>query len=386
MIFRDGWYYLLVTHGSCCAGANSTYNIRMGRARKVTGPFRRQHGHRHAAGRRQAVSRIERPLHRPGTFRSARSRRRRAEVLAATTRRTSIAAASACSTSARCSGATAGRWPATTSRRAPTRSNPREPARRSRLAVQGVPVGGARGRGGRGGRPGWRTGGAERGRRRTRRRRGGDPIPAQDAAQVSAQLAGRPDRRAHVAVHGCRRSRSGPITPVANAGGYPGSPYFKITDRRNRSRARGHGATRELVALPAFTGGPEQLWRIDQLTDGTYRVMPKARTELEGAAGALGRRQQHADAGAVQSRQRSAALAVQDAMTADRTAKSMSSIRRTLCRALIAAPDQCAVRWPLRRRSARRRAGAAARRPAPSLVRPRRRRRRQTPTASCSAG
>ncbi len=39
MTFRDGWYYLLVTHGSCCAGANSSYNIRMGRARKVTGPF-----------------------------------------------------------------------------------------------------------------------------------------------------------------------------------------------------------------------------------------------------------------------------------------------------------------------------------------------------------
>jgi arabinan endo-1,5-alpha-L-arabinosidase len=39
IIYRDGWYYLLVTHGSCCAGANSTYNIRMGRARKVTGPY-----------------------------------------------------------------------------------------------------------------------------------------------------------------------------------------------------------------------------------------------------------------------------------------------------------------------------------------------------------
>src|SRR5690349_8069401 len=39
MIFHDGWYYLLLTHGSCCAGANSTYNIRMGRSRKVTGPF-----------------------------------------------------------------------------------------------------------------------------------------------------------------------------------------------------------------------------------------------------------------------------------------------------------------------------------------------------------
>ena len=39
MIHRDGWYYLIVTHGSCCAGANSSYNLRMGRSRRVTGPF-----------------------------------------------------------------------------------------------------------------------------------------------------------------------------------------------------------------------------------------------------------------------------------------------------------------------------------------------------------
>jgi hypothetical protein len=39
MIFHDDWYYLLVNHGSCCAGANSSYSIRMGRSRKITGPF-----------------------------------------------------------------------------------------------------------------------------------------------------------------------------------------------------------------------------------------------------------------------------------------------------------------------------------------------------------
>jgi hypothetical protein len=39
IIFHDGWYYLLVTEGSCCAGANSSCNIRIGRSRKVTGPF-----------------------------------------------------------------------------------------------------------------------------------------------------------------------------------------------------------------------------------------------------------------------------------------------------------------------------------------------------------
>ena len=45
------------------------------------GAIRRQHGHRHAPGWREAVSRLERPLHRPWPFRSPRSRRRRAEVL-----------------------------------------------------------------------------------------------------------------------------------------------------------------------------------------------------------------------------------------------------------------------------------------------------------------
>ncbi|HXC61000.1 MAG TPA: arabinan endo-1,5-alpha-L-arabinosidase, partial [Steroidobacteraceae bacterium] len=39
LISHEGWYYLLVTHGSCCAGANSTYNIRVGRSRRVTGPY-----------------------------------------------------------------------------------------------------------------------------------------------------------------------------------------------------------------------------------------------------------------------------------------------------------------------------------------------------------
>jgi arabinan endo-1,5-alpha-L-arabinosidase len=39
MIYHDGWYYLLATHGSCCRGSDSGYNIRVGRAKKVAGPF-----------------------------------------------------------------------------------------------------------------------------------------------------------------------------------------------------------------------------------------------------------------------------------------------------------------------------------------------------------
>src|SRR5476649_430438 len=39
LMYRDGWYYLLATHGSCCDGANSTYNVVVGRSKKITGPY-----------------------------------------------------------------------------------------------------------------------------------------------------------------------------------------------------------------------------------------------------------------------------------------------------------------------------------------------------------
>ena len=107
----------------------------------------------------------------------------------------------------------------------------------------------------------------------------------------------------------CQAQQKWTVTPVANAGGYLGSPYFKITiagtDRTLAATEDG-----ELVALPAFTGGPEQLWRLDQLTDGTWRIMPKAVSECQGTAGPVGRRQQFRDARQVRSRQRQTTLAL----------------------------------------------------------------------------
>jgi arabinan endo-1,5-alpha-L-arabinosidase len=44
IIFHDGFFYLFVNHGSCCQGSNSTYNIRVGRAAKVTGPYLDRYG------------------------------------------------------------------------------------------------------------------------------------------------------------------------------------------------------------------------------------------------------------------------------------------------------------------------------------------------------
>jgi arabinan endo-1,5-alpha-L-arabinosidase len=73
----------------------------------------------------------------------------------------------------------------------------------------------------------------------------------------------------------CEAQQKWAFTAVTNAGGYPGSPYFKISIA-GTDRALAAAGDGELVTLPAFTGGPEQLWRIDQLTDGTWRIMSKA--------------------------------------------------------------------------------------------------------------
>jgi arabinan endo-1,5-alpha-L-arabinosidase len=43
IIFHNGYYYLFVNHGSCCKGKSSEYNIRVGRARTITGPYLDKH-------------------------------------------------------------------------------------------------------------------------------------------------------------------------------------------------------------------------------------------------------------------------------------------------------------------------------------------------------
>jgi arabinan endo-1,5-alpha-L-arabinosidase len=102
----------------------------------------------------------------------------------------------------------------------------------------------------------------------------GGVIPPQDVAEVSKNWpAGKIDIR--MANYLAQAQQKWAITAVANAGGYLGSPYFKITIA-GTDRALAATEDGELVALPAFTGGPEQLWRVDQLTDGTWRIMPKS--------------------------------------------------------------------------------------------------------------
>jgi arabinan endo-1,5-alpha-L-arabinosidase len=101
----------------------------------------------------------------------------------------------------------------------------------------------------------------------------GGVIPPQDVEQVSTNWpGGNIDIR--MANYQCQAQQKWAVTPAVDAGGYPGSPYFTITIAgTNRTLAVGEDG--ELVTLPAFTGGYEQLWRLDQLSDGTWRIMPK---------------------------------------------------------------------------------------------------------------
>jgi arabinan endo-1,5-alpha-L-arabinosidase len=102
----------------------------------------------------------------------------------------------------------------------------------------------------------------------------GAPIPPQDVAEVLKNWpAGNIDVR--MANYLCQAQQKWAVTAVPNAGGYPGSPYFKITIA-GTDRTLAATADAELSVLPAYTGAPEQLWRFDQLADGSWRIMPKS--------------------------------------------------------------------------------------------------------------
>ena len=256
MIYHDGWYYLLATHGSCCRGADSGYNIRLGRSRKVTGPYIDAEGVDMIQGGGKLLIGSGGRVIGAGHFGLL--------DLGEGVQKFSM------------------HWEADLDRGGASVLDIRpllwkdgwpvagenlkegtyeiESVRTGtalELAVEGVPVGGPRQRGAQG-----MFGGT------------GSPIPPQDAAQVSANWpAGNIDAR--MANYLCQAQQKWTIAPVPNAGGYPGSPYFKITIA-GTDRALAATADAELVVLPAFTGEPEQLWRVDQLAGGSWRIMPKS--------------------------------------------------------------------------------------------------------------
>jgi arabinan endo-1,5-alpha-L-arabinosidase len=255
MMYRDGWYYLLGTHGTCCDGANSTYNIRVARSRKVTGPFVDNMGiealkgggklFAAASGRFVGVGHFGLMDLGDGVQKFSahyeadldRSGRSVLDIRPLMWR---------------------DGWPVAGDNfeEGTYQIQSERKGYALELAVEFVRMAGGRG-GGRGAPAAPVT-----------------PVPAQELAQVSSTWpAGNIDLR--LGDFMARPHQKWTIAPAPNAGGYPGAPYFKIT-LAGTERALAATAGAEVVTVPAFTGAPEQLWRIDQLTDGTYRVMPKA--------------------------------------------------------------------------------------------------------------
>lgn len=287
MMYHDGWYYLLATHGSCCRGADSGYNIRVGRSRRVTGPYLDAEGIDMIQGGGKLLIGSSGRVIGAGHFGlldlgdgvqkfsmhwEADLDRGGASVLDIRPLMWKDG------------------WPAA-GENLKEGTYEIESVRTGtslEMAVEGVPVGGPRGRGGRGtpgrGGPQAAGGSAGRGSGRGLFAGSGEPIPPQDAAQVSANWPAN-NVNTRMANYLCQAQQKWAITAVPNAGGYPGSPYFKITVA-GTDRALAATEDGELVVLPNFTGAPEQLWRVEQLSDGSWRMMPKSKPMALSAIGA----------------------------------------------------------------------------------------------------
>jgi arabinan endo-1,5-alpha-L-arabinosidase len=63
---RDGKYFLFVAWGWCCRGTNSTYNIRVGRSHRITGPYLGRDGKDMRDGGGTLVAATDGPLVGPG--------------------------------------------------------------------------------------------------------------------------------------------------------------------------------------------------------------------------------------------------------------------------------------------------------------------------------
>lgn len=254
LIYRDGWYYLLGTHGTCCDGPNSTYNIVVGRSRKVTGPYIDNVGREMLKGGGKMVVAAGDRLIGPGHFGRT--------VLGEGIEKMSCHYESDLDQSGRSvlgirpllwkNG-----WPVAGDN---LKEGTYEIASERRGYALQIDVDFTR------------MTGVARGFNRNNDEPV-KPIPSQELADVVNTW---PTGNIGVTIgdYMFRPHQKWTITAVPGSG-YLGGPYYKITIA-GTGRALAATADAEVITVPEFTGAPEQLWRIDQLTDGTYRIMPKA--------------------------------------------------------------------------------------------------------------
>jgi arabinan endo-1,5-alpha-L-arabinosidase len=252
--YRDGWYYLLGTHGTCCDGANSTYNIVVGRSRNVTGPYLDNMGRDMLKGGGKMVLAAGGRLIGPGHFGRV--------IIEEGVEKMSCHYEADLDQGGRSVLGI-----------------------RSLLWKDGWPVAGDIFRDGT-----YEIESVRRGYalelvvdfvRMPRTMHGFapsndepvEPVPSQTLADViNTWPAGNIGVR--IGDYMTRPHQKWTITAAPDAGGYLGGPYYKIVIE-GTDRALAATADAEVITVPEFTGAPEQLWRIDQLTDGTYRIMPK---------------------------------------------------------------------------------------------------------------
>ena len=254
LMYRDGWYYLLGTHGTCCDGPNSTYNIVVGRSRSVTGPYIDNVGRDMLEGGGKLVIAAGERKTGPGHFGRF--------VVADGVEKMSYHYEADFDQGGRSVLAIRpllwkNGWPVA-GEAFKEGTYEIESERRGyalELAVDFVRMQGSMHRF-------WEKDAQPM-----------TPLKSQTLEDVIGTWP-KGDINVRIGDYMFRPHQKWTITAVPEAGGYLGGPYYKIVIE-GTNRALAATADAEVVAVPQFTGAPEQLWRIDQLTDGTYRIMPK---------------------------------------------------------------------------------------------------------------
>lgn len=270
LIYRNGWYYLLGTHGTCCDGVNSTYNIVCGRSRNIEGPYIDNTGRTMIQGGGRMVIKAHDHVVGPGHFGRT--------IVEEGVERMSCHFEADFDLGGY---STLGIRPLIWHNDWPEAG---EVLREGNYELSSE-------------RHGYALELAVDFRRiETQRRRWWNrddhepitPVPLQSLDDVKGDWP-----EGEISVRNgdfmARPHQQWTITAVKGAGGFLGQPYYKITIS-GTERALAATADCELTTVPAFTGAQEQLWQIDQLTDGTYRICPKALPDGKPATDSNGRR------------------------------------------------------------------------------------------------
>ena len=254
MIYQDGWYYLLATHGTCCSGVNSTYEIIVGRSKYPMGPYYDNLGRDmvHGGGKLLLASEPRRiGAGHFGRFIVEKGIEKMSFHFEGDLDRSGRSVLAIRSLMWKDGWPVAGElfqdgeYSIVSERRGYSLE----------LAVNNVPMNaGARGMS----------------------RNADGPVVSLEDQKLSDVMGTWPQGNIDLRIGPelFRPHQAWVITEVPDAGGYLGGSYCKIT-LAGTGRALAATADKEVTTVPEFTGSPEQLWRIDQLIDGTYRIMPK---------------------------------------------------------------------------------------------------------------